>query len=191
MRKAARILAFSGPSGAGKSTLLAVIAGLIAPDAGTVEPADRASGTGIVLGLAAFGGYLFWQGRQEAAKEAQSEALIQAMDIVPWLLTQARANLPEGMEAVSIEPVFKNPEWPGREAVFCEQGRDNILTDVEFMTMVRTKQWKLVHFLNEEFGQLFDLQNDPEEENNPKNMEIIKVFASQALFLYSYTHNND
>lgn len=35
---------------------------------------------GVVLGLAAFGGYLFWQGRQEAAKEAQSEALIQAMD---------------------------------------------------------------------------------------------------------------
>ena len=34
------------------------------------------------------------------------------------------------------------------------------------MTMVRTTQWKLVHFLNEEFGQLFDLQNDPEEENN-------------------------
>jgi hypothetical protein len=35
---------------------------------------------GVVLGLAAFGGYLFWQGRQEAAKEAQSEALVQAMD---------------------------------------------------------------------------------------------------------------
>ncbi len=29
---------------------------------------------------------------------------------------------------------------------------------------------------------------DTEEENNPKNMEILKVFASQALFLYSYTH---
>lgn len=35
---------------------------------------------GVVLGLAAFGGYLFWQGRQEAAKEEQSEALVQAMD---------------------------------------------------------------------------------------------------------------
>ena len=35
---------------------------------------------GVVLGLAAFGGYLFWQGRQEAAKEQQSEALVQAMD---------------------------------------------------------------------------------------------------------------
>ena len=29
---------------------------------------------------------------------------------------------------------------------------------------------------------------DLEEEENPKNIEILKVFASQALFLYSYTH---
>ena len=30
---------------------------------------------------------------------------------------------------------------------------------------------------------------DEKEESNPKNIEILKVFASQALFLYSYTHN--
>ena len=29
---------------------------------------------------------------------------------------------------------------------------------------------------------------DSEEQENPKNIEILKVFASQALFLYSYTH---
>jgi hypothetical protein len=34
------------------------------------------------------------------------------------------------------------------------------------MTMVRTQRWKLVHFLNDSFGQLFDLENDPEETNN-------------------------
>ena len=30
---------------------------------------------------------------------------------------------------------------------------------------------------------------DTEEENNPKNIEILKVFASQSLFLYSFLHN--
>jgi len=34
------------------------------------------------------------------------------------------------------------------------------------MTMVRTKDWKLVHFRDEPFGQLFDLQNDPGEATN-------------------------
>jgi hypothetical protein len=31
---------------------------------------------------------------------------------------------------------------------------------------------------------------DREEEKNQKNIEILKVFASQALFLYSYTHES-
>ena len=31
------------------------------------------------------------------------------------------------------------------------------------MTMVRGKDWKLVHFLGEPYGQLFDLVNDPGE----------------------------
>jgi ABC-type lipoprotein export system ATPase subunit len=44
-----RILAVTGPSGSGKSTLLAVLAGLVVPDAGTVEPAERAGQTGVVF----------------------------------------------------------------------------------------------------------------------------------------------
>ena len=33
----------------------------------------------------------------------------------------------------------------------------------DFMTMARTRDWKLVHFLGESFGQLFDLERDPRE----------------------------
>lgn len=36
----------------------------------------------IVLGLAAFGGYLFWDGQQEASMEANSEILVSALDQV-------------------------------------------------------------------------------------------------------------
>jgi arylsulfatase A-like enzyme len=32
--------------------------------------------------------------------------------------------------------------------------------------MVRSRAWKLVHFLDEPFGQLFDLINDPGETRN-------------------------
>ena len=35
---------------------------------------------GVLLGLAAFGGYLWWDARQESSLERQSEALVQAMD---------------------------------------------------------------------------------------------------------------
>lgn len=44
-----RILAVTGPSGSGKSTLLWVVAGLIEPDSGTVDPDDRAVQAAIVF----------------------------------------------------------------------------------------------------------------------------------------------
>jgi putative ABC transport system ATP-binding protein len=44
-----QLLAVTGPSGSGKSTLLAVVAGLVVPDAGMVEPGDRASRSSVVF----------------------------------------------------------------------------------------------------------------------------------------------
>jgi len=46
-----------------------------------------------------------------------------------------------------------------RPYVFAEHGRDGVLRETEFMTMVRGREWKLVHFLDEPFGQLFDPQH--------------------------------
>ena len=55
--------------------------------------------------------------------------------------------------------------FEGREAVYCEQARDRFMSDA-MMTMVRTAGHKLVHFLEGEHGQLFDLDADPLEERN-------------------------
>ena len=54
----------------------------------------------------------------------------------------------------------------GRAHVFAEHARDGILQETEFMTMVRSREWKLVHFLGESAGQLFDLIHDPGEIHN-------------------------
>jgi arylsulfatase A-like enzyme len=53
--------------------------------------------------------------------------------------------------------------------------------------MVRTKRWKLVHFLNEPFGQLFDLQNDPQENSNlwsSKDHSTVKQELMDTLLLW-------
>lgn len=100
------------------------------------------------------------------APGGRSKALVQQMDLVPWLLEQAGTGLAPDAEAESLAPALTDPAWEGREAVYCEQARDGILTDTEFMTMVRTRQWKLVHFVDEADGQLFDLGADPEENCN-------------------------
>jgi arylsulfatase len=67
------------------------------------------------------------------------------------------------MEAESLLPVLQGDEVEGPEYVFAEHGKDGTLQETEFMTMVRSKEWKLVHFLGEDFGQLFNLEEDPGE----------------------------
>jgi hypothetical protein len=57
---------------------------------------------------------------------------------------------------------------------------------------INVKKWKdcLVvcspRKINDVRGYLIICGYDEDEEKNPKNMEILKVFASQALFLFSY-----
>ncbi len=93
--------------------------------------------------------------------------LIQLMDIGPAILEMAGVELPQTMDAQSILPALQqDSSWQGRDYVYAEQAKDLILTDTEFMTMVRSKEWKLVHFLGEKDGQLFDLKSDPSETRN-------------------------
>ena len=107
----------------------------------------------------------------------QMDALCQQMDIGPALLELAGIPLPETMEAQSLLPALQGEPWDGREYVFAEHGRDGILQETEFMSMVRSREWKLVHFMERHkngerhsygapFGQLFDLANDPGEIHN-------------------------
>ncbi|HQE22176.1 MAG TPA: sulfatase-like hydrolase/transferase [Thermosynergistes sp.] len=92
--------------------------------------------------------------------------LYSQIDIGATILELADLQIPANMEAESLIPALEGRGTEGRKCVFAEHSRDAILRETEFMTMVRTKDWKLVHFLDEPFGQLFDLKNDPKEVNN-------------------------
>jgi len=94
------------------------------------------------------------------------DALCQQMDLGPTILELAGIPIPPTLEAVSMLPALEGADWNGRNFVFAEQAKDGILTGCEFMTMVRNKAWKLVHFLDEPYGQLFDLLHDPREIHN-------------------------
>ena len=94
------------------------------------------------------------------------DGLCQQMDIGPAILELAGVEVPETMEARSVLPALEENEWAPRDYVYAEHGRDNILEGTEFMTMVRSEDWKLVHFVDEPNGQLFNLNDDPEEIKN-------------------------
>ncbi|MEZ4675504.1 MAG: DUF4976 domain-containing protein [Caldilineaceae bacterium] len=99
----------------------------------------------------------------------QLDGLCQLMDIGPAILELAGVAVPAAMAAESLLPALQDPAvdaWQGRDYVFAEHGKDGILQETEFMTMVRSREWKLVHFLDEPFGQLFHLADDPDEVHN-------------------------
>ena len=100
---------------------------------------------------------------------ARVEGLFQQMDLAPALLELAGLAPPADWEAQSLLPALMDPAGPaaaGREVVFAEQARDGILTYTAMMTMVRTREWKLVHYLEQEDGELYDLRADPGERRN-------------------------
>ena len=98
-------------------------------------------------------------------------ALYQMMDIGPTILDLAGIPAPESFEAVSFLPALNgspngSQETHGRDFVFAEHGRDGILQNTSLMTMIRSTNWKLVHFTDDTFGQLFNLSEDPQETCN-------------------------
>ena len=89
--------------------------------------------------------------------------LVQWMDIGPTILDLAGCETPS-METVSMRPALEGDEsWKGRDYLFCEQVGDMVLTDAKFMTMIRDKKWKLIHFLDSNEEQLYNLKDDPME----------------------------
>jgi arylsulfatase A-like enzyme len=109
------------------------------------------------------------------------DALCQQMDLGPTILELAGIPVPPTLEATTMLPALEGADWKSREFVYAEQARDGILTGCEFMTMVRSKAWKLVHFLDEPHGQLFDLSLDPQEVNNRWNDPAAESIKQELL----------
>ena len=106
------------------------------------------------------------------------ESLVQQMDLGPTILDWAGVETPSDWEAISLSGALSGvlsgdskdsdgsgdtSSFAGRDFVYCEQVKDAVLTGCEFMTMVRDTTHKLIHYLDEPDGQLFDLVADPDE----------------------------
>jgi len=97
------------------------------------------------------------------------DCLCQNFDIAPVIMELAGINTPDYWEAESLMPILKGESSDGRDYVFCEQARDQarLFGIIEQITMIRSKEWKLVHYLGtDDEGELYDLKNDPGEHNN-------------------------
>lgn len=92
--------------------------------------------------------------------------LVSLFDFAPTILELAGLPVPDWMEAQSLLPYLDGEECEPRKFVFSEHAGDRIFNGTEFMTMIRSQRYKLVHFVDSDEGQLFDMDNDPKEIDN-------------------------
>ena len=91
-------------------------------------------------------------------------AQVEWFDLAATILDIAEAEFPEPFQAQSLLRALEGEPFAGRECVFSEMGRwDLVGLTTDYITMVRSHDFKLVHFIDQPHGQLFDLRNDPDE----------------------------
>ena len=119
---------------------------------------------------------IFWA-PGKVRQGATSDALVQLMDIAPTILESASIAPPENWQARSMAGLLSSADAPEiREAVYSELTRGHIQTASEFICMRRDKKWKIVWYLGETDGELYDMENDPAELVNlwtsPEHAEV-------------------
>ena len=87
-------------------------------------------------------------------------------DLAPTVLEWAEVDVPPWMEALSLSPYFANGPVPECKQVLAEHSNDALLSGTRMMTMLLDGKIKLVHFVDSDEGQLFDLATDQKEQVN-------------------------
>ena len=94
-------------------------------------------------------------GRRDRAGE-EIDDLVSLMDLGPTILAAAGVEVPSYLEGRSLVPYMEGPggDFAPREWVYCE---DN------YQLMMRGERYKLVYYIGQDQGELYDLERDPHE----------------------------
>ncbi len=110
---------------------------------------------------------LLWSWPALLMKGIVSDALVELTDIAPTLLEIVGLDIPRQMHGRSLLPILTGQSPPGdhREYVRSEY-YDAQEHNQAFGTMYRDSRWKLVVYHGHPFGELYDMEDDPNEFTN-------------------------
>lgn len=124
-----------------------------------------------------------WPGHILSGKK--SDALVELRDIAPLLLELAGLDVPARMEAKSLVPMLSGEQAEHRDFVRSEYYNALDQADGTFATMYRNRRYKLVLYHGHGLGELYDLQEDPNEFDNlwdSADHQSIKLDLMQRSF---------
>lgn len=95
---------------------------------------------------------------RELGKNVIISEMCQATDLMPTLLDYAGAEIPAGVQGVSLRPVLEQrriTNWRG-----------TIFAEALEVKMVRDHDWKLIWYPGKHYGEMYHVADDPLEQNN-------------------------
>ncbi|RZS84728.1 sulfatase family protein [Pigmentiphaga kullae] len=99
----------------------------------------------------------------------RSAALHGTLDIAQTLLHRTGTAPYHDIQGMSLLPALDDPGWQGHDAVLIEDEIQRVFggfdSPVRLRTLI-TRQWRLSVYLGAEWGELYDLANDPHERVN-------------------------
>lgn len=126
---------------------------------------------------------IFWS-KNMALKRGARDDLVQLFDVAPTILDAAGLKVPADFEARTLWGAISGQTgYQPRDAVYSELARDHIQTGSEFIVMRRDHRWKVVLYLDDSAGELYDLKTDPDEVNNlwnEKNFRAVRNELSES-----------
>ena len=90
-------------------------------------------------------------------RTASSDQPVSLLDLAPTILDWAGAPSPTYLEGRSLAPYLASGDADFPPYVFCE---DN------YLVMIRSRTHKLVYYIDQPYGELYDLEHDPYELRN-------------------------
>jgi len=118
---------------------------------------------------------------------------VEMVDFLPTLMDLSQLKVPTNISGRSLMPLIEGKVKKWREACFCEIDHsssmyDELRTGTGRRVMVRTKEWKLIYFMDalvkDKDGALYNLLKDPGEidnlYNDPKYKHVIEYLEGLA-----------
>lgn len=127
-----------------------------------------------------------WQGTVQPGKS--SDQPLAFWDVLPTVCDAAGVGPPKGIDGISFMPLLKGQPQPQHNYLYWESlEKSHKGTDKGRKQAVTKDDWKLIRFLGVDRIELYNLKEDPGEENNIAKTNPDKVGALTQLLSEAHT----
>lgn len=136
-----------------------------------------------------------WHGPGIFEENKVNASMISHLDFAPTVLDLANVPIPEGKVPPTPEAPMQRPPWPGKSfAPVLKGGKEKIQdsviaeNDADYLGLrqrsVITEDWHITCYIGEEYGELFDMKDDPDQLYNLwDNSEYREVKRDMQILL--------